>query len=535
MNILTLLGIIAFGIHFAFRASALLWLWFMKEYRMDRMRIHLKTRQGRALLLSRTSVLLFLVLAVYATTPLKAQALVFLSFMFLVLSVRHVRRGFTNWFIPPRSPKVLALGLAFLGFAGALFLFGLPTLVTLALVDILLFPVSVGIVFLFGIPTRLYHALVIRGAVSKLRKTSGLRVVGITGSFGKTSVKDYLATILSSRYKTLKTQASKNSAIAIAEIVHDTLTPEHNVFVVEMGAYKKGEIAGMSHMVRPEIGIVTAINPQHQDLFGSLENTMQAKYELIAGLTGKKIAILNADDPRVRAMGEWATKDGCAVWWYTTKDIKISSKSRVFRADNITWDLHGVRFTCKEGSTSVPVEAKVVGPHQVGNILAAIAGAVACGMDLTRAAQAAAGIVPAKKVLEIMKGVKGATFIVDTFNNNPDGAKAALDVLSKATGRKVLVFQPMIELGAFAKESHTNVGAHAARACDVIFLTNNNWYEDFLAGVRAVSPQTKVHIMTPEKSAAFIQKYVNKGDAVLFKGKDSEHVLRRLQEIAAHS
>lgn len=528
MNLLLTLGILAYCVHFAYRATSLLWLWFMKEYRLDRMRIHLTTRQGRALVVGRINILLFVVLAVYAATPFKSEVLALLSVVFLVLSVRHLRRGFANWFLPPRSPKVFALACAFLGFVASLFLLGYPTLVTLALVDILLFPVSAAIVFLFAIPTRVYHTFVIQQATQALRKTKGLTVVGVTGSFGKTSVKDYLAAILSSQFKTIKTRASKNSAIAIAEVVKSELTADDKMFVVEMGAYKKGEIAGMSAMVRPEIGIVTAINTQHQDLFGTLENTMQAKYELVAGLTGRKIAILNADDLRVRSMGAWAKRDGCTVWWYTKENTKTPSGDPVFRAQDIVWDLQGVRFTCSYKGASAQVSALVVGAHQVGNILAALAAAVACGMDFAKAAKAAAGIVPAKKVLEMVAGVNGSTFIIDTFNNNPDGAKAALDVLSKAKGRKILVFQPMIELGAYAKERHAEVGAHAARVCDVVFLTNNNWYEDFLAGVRTASSRTQVKLSSPETSAEFIQGYVKKGDAVLFKGKDSEHVLHRL-------
>jgi UDP-N-acetylmuramoyl-tripeptide--D-alanyl-D-alanine ligase len=528
MNILIALGIVAYLIRFAYRATSLLWLWFMKEYRLDRMRIHLTTHQGRALIFSKVTLLLLAALVVYATTPFTSEVLAFLSAVFLVLGVRHLRRGAANWFVPPRSPKVFALALAFLGFAASLFLLGYPALVTLAAVDILLFPVSAAIVFLFAIPTRAYHALVIREATQTLRKAKGLTVVGVTGSFGKTSVKDYLAAILSAQYKTIKTQASKNSAIAIAEIVKSELASDHKIFVVEMGAYKKGEIAGMSAIVRPEIGIVTAVNAQHQDLFGTLENTTQAKYELVAGLTGRKIAILNADDPRIRAMGAWAKRDGCHVWWYTKQNAETPSGDPVFRAQDIAWDLHGVRFTCSYKDTLVPVAAPVVGAHQVGNILAAVAAAVACGMEMASAAKGAAHIVPAKKVLEITSGVNGSTFIVDTFNNNPEGAKAALDVLSRAHGRKMLVFQPMIELGAYAKERHADVGAHAGRVCDVVFLTNNNWYEDFFAGVRTTSRQTQVKLSSPEKSAEFIQANVKKGDAVLFKGKDSEHVLARL-------
>ena len=252
-------------------------LWWVKEYRFDRMMVHLGTPQGKRFLI-----------------PV--------------------------WKRPPISPKSVTLTIGTLVFLGWLF-FRLPFswLINLALVDVISFPLTFPLIALVNLATKLYHLVQIRRAVMKLRAHEPMRVVGITGSYGKTSTKEYLAAILSTKYKVLKTVDSKNSPIGIAEVVLRDLQSDTQIFVVEMGAYKRGEIANMSAMVKPRIGIITAINPQHQDLFGTIENTMAAKYELIAGLRGHKLGIFNADDPRVRKMSEWAKRDGRDVWWWTKK------------------------------------------------------------------------------------------------------------------------------------------------------------------------------------------------------------------------
>lgn len=295
------------------------------------------------------------------------------------------------------------------------------------------------------------------------------------------------------------------------------------MFVVEMGAYKKGEIAYMTRLVRPEIAIITSINAQHQDLFGSIENTMKAKYELVEGLIGKRIAICNADDVRVQEMGTWAKHDGIHVWWYGTRKI-FPKGDKIFRASHIKADSSHVQFNCN----GMPVYASVVGRHQVSNILAAIAGCVACGMSVEDAGEAVKNIKSIRAVLEKKQGIHGLTLIDDTFNNNPDAARAAIDVLSFEKGKRILVFQPMIELGTYAKELHEEVGAYAASVCDAVILTNPNWSQDFISGVRRVSQKIPVHILNGSKAVAFIKLFAPQGGTVLGKGKEAARILAML-------
>ncbi len=455
-------------------------LWYIKEYRWDRMWIHLHTKQGKLILFP-------------------------------------ARR------IPPLAPKTVVLFFSTLLVCGGLFLlFPFHLLVKLLLIDVGLFPMTALLVLCMKIPTGLYHEYKISRALVKLKTHSPMTVIGVTGSFGKTSTKENLATILGSKYKVLKTEASKNSPIGVAEIILEKLVPENNVFVVEMGAYKRGEIARMADMVKPEIGIVTVINAQHQDLFGTIENTMKAKYELISGLVGKRIAIINADNDKTSQMIKWAKKDRCTVWVFTKKRTPSVPADKLFSAVNIYADLEGISFDVVVGKECESVSAKVLGEHQVSNILAAIAGAVAAGMSLKDAAKAACNIQSFTKTLKLIPGINGSIYINDTFNNNPDAAKAALAVLAKVQGRKILVFQPMIELGSYTRESHRDVGREAGKVCDDIILTNANFADEFIVGVHASDPEKNVAILSPVETAKFIRNRVKKDDAVLFKGKDAE-------------
>lgn len=461
-------------------------LWYIKEYRLDRMIIHLRTAQGRRFL-----------------------------------------------FIPPKRPPVTPKTV-FLVVAGIFVLaqisLRLPFsfLVNLLIVDLLTFPVVSLLVLAVRTPTFIYHEWVIRRAIAKIRAHKKLLVIAITGSYGKTSTKEYLATILSSRFNVLKTQASKNSPIAIAETVLNLLSPQHQIFIVEMGAYKRGEIAKMCAMVRPQIGIVTAINAQHQDLFKNIKTTMQAKFELVKSVTGKQIVIMNADNRYTREMIEWALDNQKHVWTYSHNNRFVRGAQQRFFGKRIVSSFQDLTFTVAHGHQKFTITAPVLGQHQVSNILAAVAAGVASGMTLQEAARGAGGVRPFTKTLEPTIGVNGSTFINDTFNNNPDAARGAVDVLSKASGKKILVFQPMIELGSYAKSAHEEVGQFAARVCDEILLTNNNFYSWFMRGVARAGSAAQVWVLPPKQAADHIRLAVRSGDTVLFKGKESEHVFKLL-------
>lgn len=464
-------------------------LWFIKEYRFDRMWIHLQT------------------------TPL-------------------TKLLFPPFKLPPTTLKTSMLVIMILMPLGWL-IFWLPghLLLKFLLFDILTFPIISLWVLIFNLPTRIYHEILIFFAFRKLHEHSTMRTIGITGSFGKTSTKENIATILSTKYKVLKTESSKNSPIGIAEVLLQKLEPRHEVFVVEMGAYKRGEVARMARMVKPQVGIITAINPQHQDLFKTLDTTKKAKYELIQNLPREGIAIFNSDNEGTFELAHLAQKEGRAVWVYSkNKRRDRSGFGKVIQAKNIKVGMTDTAFTVVVGKETINVEAPVLGAHQVSNILAAIAGALAIGMNLKDISNSVPKIRPFTKTMEPVPGVNSSLFINDTLNNNPDAAKAALDYLKLTKGKKILVFQPMIELGEYAQVSHEEVGAMAAKVCDVILLTNRNWLTYFKKGVDTIDSNKKLLIVSPNSGADFIRKTVGKGDTVVFKGKEAEQVLQELKK-----
>jgi UDP-N-acetylmuramoyl-tripeptide--D-alanyl-D-alanine ligase len=464
-------------------------LWWVKEYRWDRMQIHLGTQQGKFIL--------------------------FMSFLKK----------------PPISPKTISLFFLITLTIVLTFIY-LPFVwwIKLLLCDLISFPISIFWVLMLKIPTIFYHQLIIKQAINKLRNHKQMKVIGITGSFGKTSTKEFLYTILSQQYQVFKTEASKNSPIGIAEAVNQSLKPNDEIAIFEMGAYKQGEIKQMAEMVKPQIGIITAINEQHQDLFKTIENTMQAKYELIQGLKNSKIAIFNADNEYTLKLANQAHQENYQVVLYTTQNnILPKLVKEIVKASEIQADLDSIKFILHYKDQQYPISINISGVHQISNILAAICGSLSCGMTISDIIPALNNLSAYEKTMEKIKGFNGSFFINDTFNNNPDAAIAAIDYLNLGKAKKILVFQPMIELGNFVNEAHKRVGAYAAGVCDVIYLTNENFNQPFIEGVKLVNEKLSVKILSPNDIALDIKKMINIDDVIMFKGKEAENVLRILQ------
>lgn len=452
-------------------------LWYVKEYRFDRMGIHLKSNQGKRLL-------------------------------------------FPAFRRPPITIKTVCIFASVTTIELAMYTFApFTVLLRFLAMDILLFPLTAMFVAAYKAPTLLYHIWVIRRARQLLRAHSAMRVVGVTGSFGKTSTKEHLASILSTKYETLKTEASKNSPIGISEVVLRKLHHAYDAFVVEMGAYKLGEIAEMCELVRPEIGILTAINPQHQDLFGSIEQTVKAKYELVSGLHGKKVVIVNYDNTYTRQMGENAKKDECSVIYYS-----VATQADWYATDIMQLE-QGVKFTVHHGKQEHDVTVPLIGVFHVSNILAAMAAAFQMGLLFDEVIKGCRAITPLPKTMQPVVTALPALCIDDTFNNNPDAAVAAISFLKEKKGKKILVFQPMIELGAYAASSHEKVGEYAARVCDTILLTNDSYLADFTRGMKKMHSKLEPMVVSHESAAAYLKTHTSVGDTVLFKGKESGRIL----------
>ncbi|HEY3343449.1 MAG TPA: UDP-N-acetylmuramoyl-tripeptide--D-alanyl-D-alanine ligase [Anaerolineaceae bacterium] len=340
-------------------------------------------------------------------------------------------------------------------------------------------------------------------------------VIGITGSYGKTSTKEILAHLLGAKVEVLKTPKTFNTILGVCKVIRDDLKPQHRYFIVEMGAYKPGEIARICRLVHPKIGILTAVGPQHLERFGSIENIARAKYELIEALPGDGVAIFNGDDPICR---ELAAK------------TKIRTLRYGMLPDSADLDLRGLHPQTSEQGTSFeiqygaqlaePARTRLLGRHNITNCLGAILAALECQLTLKEAAHALASLQPLEHRLQVVRAQGGITTIDNAYNSNPSGARVALEVLASfQNGRKVLVTPGFAELGPIQAQEHANLGRSAAQVCDYIFLIGETGRTDeILAGIRETSfDAARVYCYNRLNDARpQLRELLKPGDVVLF-------------------
>ncbi len=284
-------------------------------------------------------------------------------------------------------------------------------------------------------------------AMKKLHSMESLKVVGITGSYGKTSSKNILADILNIKYVTLPTPKNLNTPYGLIITINNHLDKFTEVFIAEMGAYKTGEIKQLCDMVKPKYGILTKIGTAHLETFGSEENIQKTKFELIESLPLDGIGVLNRDDPK---QVSYKLKNKCKILW-----IGIENKDVDVYASDIKCSSIGTSFKVKfkNEPKEYEFETRLLGNHNVYNILAGLALGYEFGIPIEKLQQSVKTIKPVEHRLELKR--LGTFYqIDDAYNSNPVGAKGAIDVLAMMPGVKIVVTPGMVELGD--KEDYYN-------------------------------------------------------------------------------
>ena len=300
-------------------------------------------------------------------------------------------------------------------------------------------------------------------AQTKLKQMNNLKIIGITGSYGKTSSKNILGDILNIKYNALPTPRNLNTYNGLIMTVNNYMDKFCDIFIAEMGAYVKGEIAGLCRLVKPKYGILTTIGTAHLESFGSEENIIKGKFELIESLPSDGFAILNGDDPK---QVNYKLKNNVRVIWTGIKnkdvdvqaiDIKCSSKGTTF---NVIF---------KGDKKKYHFETKLLGNHNVYNILAGIACGREFGIEIDDLIKAVGKVKPVEHRLELKK-LGNFYQIDDAYNSNPVGAANACEILGMMPGLKVVVTPGMIELGD--KEDYYNkiFGEQIADVADYAIL-----------------------------------------------------------------
>jgi UDP-N-acetylmuramoyl-tripeptide--D-alanyl-D-alanine ligase len=343
-------------------------------------------------------------------------------------------------------------------------------------------------------------------------------VIGITGSFGKTTTKACVNAVAELRGPSYATPASFNSFLGVVRAINEGLSSKHKSFVVEMGAYRRGDVAEICELVRPRIGVLTAVGPAHLERFGSLDEIEQAKGELAEALPEDGTYVTTADDERcVRTTKRTAAR---VVLFSAAGDADAEiSAAGIEMAEGTT------RFTLRHRTANgtaeeATVRTRLLGRHNVANLLAAAAVGVSMDLRLDAIARALARVSPpAHRLAPILNRQAGIVVIDDAYNSNPVGAAAALEVLaSHEAARRVLVTPGMVELGEREQEENQAFGSRAAEVCDLVVLVGGERARPILAGLQAASfPEDRIHVVANTAEAqALLATTTRRGDVVLF-------------------
>ena len=314
-------------------------------------------------------------------------------------------------------------------------------------------------------------------AIKKISKLNSLKVVGITGSYGKTSSKNILNDILSVKYNSITTPKNYNTQYGLIITINNYLDIFNDVFIAEMGAFKRGRIKLLCDLIKPKYGIITSIGEAHLETFGSRKNIQKGKFELIESLPSDGVGILNMDD---EYQVNYKLNNKVNLIW-----IAIDNKEADLYAKNIVMDMNGMKFDVffKKEKETHEFKTKLLGYSNVYNILAGIAfSRYVMNMDLESICLGVSRIKPIEHRLEI-KNRGNITIIDDAYNSNPVGSKMALDVLSMMDGEKIVVTPGMIELGNEQYEKNKEFGKYISKVADYVILVGEKQTKPILDGL----------------------------------------------------
>jgi len=521
-----------------------LYLWQLKEYHIGRFLDHFRTEKGKRLIFNSLNLLKILLISGFFIFPF------YFPFILVALYTLEVAKALTDFFQKRLKKPVLTKKTVFLILAALLleilFIFAnwfrlTPSFALWLLIfDIFTLAIASGITLIFQPLVVLGRNQIIKKAKKKRDDFKNLLVIGITGSYGKTSTKEFLATILSEKFKVLKTAEHQNSEVGVSLCILNDLKPEHEIFIVEMGAYNRGGIKLLCDIIKPKIGVITGINEQHMATFGSLENIIKAKYELIEslprsesessllrGLPENGLAIFNGDN------------DYCYELYKKTKKPKkvYSLQSTI---SNLPVDLYtssiavnreflSFKVIDKNGESAI-FKANLLGEQNISNILASAVCAKELGMTLEEITKACQKIESWQGGVELKKGINGLNIIDATYSANPDGVISHIDYLKIWPGKKVIIMPCLIELGKASKRIHKEIGKKIGEVCDLSIITTREHFQEIGEGAteKGLKGENILFIENPKEIFEKIKNFCSHGDVVLLESRMPSQLINLL-------
>ena len=358
--------------------------------------------------------------------------------------------------------------------------FSAPPIVPLILLCLftflIIFPEALCLISLFALKP--CEKMIANGFVKDAKKillsVPDLKVVGITGSYGKTGTKYILTRILSEKYNTLCTPESFNTPMGVVRTIREKMRADTEIFVCEMGAKNVGDIKEICNIVHPDMGLITSVGPQHLETFKSIDNVFKTKFELFDAVSAKGGMVFANGENSIIKEGA----DASVILYGTSEELP-------FRAESITGGRGGASFDLVLKDERISVSTKLLGKHSVQNIVGAAGLAYTLGVSAKEIAFAISRLTPTEHRLELKGSVGGSLLIDDAYNANPEGCLEAVNVLGSFEGmQKVIITPGLVELGAKEYECNKALGTAAAKVCDKIIFVGQKRSEPLAEGVR---------------------------------------------------
>ena len=502
-----------------FTKKLLFWvyLWQLKEYHLARFKAHFQTAKGKKLIFNYLlfiKIILAPALFFYFYYFFWVLFLIF-SLEFLFSFLNFLKRTLKKPVFTKKTILVVGAGLVleiliiyyFFPLSENIFYFSLLILDIFALFIFSILVLSLEPIAIF------WRKKNIKEATIKREKFKDLTVIGITGSYGKTSTKEILSVILGENFKVLKTKEHQNSEMGISQCVLGELDPEHQIFICEMGSYKRGGIKLLTEIVKPKIGILTGINEQHLATYGSLENIVKTKYELIESLPQDGLAIFNGNN-----------KHCLDLFSKTNIAKKITNKD--IWAEDIKIDKEFIFFKVRTNGDSADFRINLLGSYWIENVLMAALVAKELGMSLEEISQNCLKIKPFPGAMKLIRSSEGLNVVDATYSANLNGVISHLDYLKNWTGKKVIIMPCLIELGKSSAEVHRKIGEKINQVCDLAIITTKECF-GILGGGRKEGK-----VLFSEKSKDIYDKIKNfsgKEDVILLESRVPKELLNLLR------
>ncbi len=481
-----------------------------KEYRFDRLGDFLSSERGKVFLfdfriLWRTIIIVVLYTLLVDTISGIALLGIVVFVDLFSKAYQVVRHRVLKPRITIKASLAIAVAVAFETYI--YFILGLNN-ITLLVMAFRIF-VTALLVFLLNFLSSFTKRGIVALATAKMKKYPNLLVIGITGSYAKSTTKEFLAQLLSHSFKTIKTPRNINTEIGIAKFILQQDFSTYDMFVVEMGAYRMGDIKAICDIVHPKVGILTAISPQHFSLFGSMKNIQETKYELLRALPSDGLAITNVDNEYCR---ELLNTLDCKKRTFGS-DSDYHPDILIHDAKNVE---NGISFNLSIDGRERTRELSLLGKHNVYNVVGASIAAKYAGMTSEQIDEAVQSLKPGHgSIVHIPYGK--AIILNDNCCSNPEGFKAALDVLNTfpSDKKRIVITHGMEDLGERADEIHELIGGEISFVADALVLTQRDGAAAIARGVVNKYNVEVLHMYDTQKLLTYIRSQKDKSVVIL--------------------